>query len=97
MRERIQLKKYSILFVVMLFLVGCKAPKEDVLSINGIYLGKKVSTDREYLLMDGSCSYMMENVGYNVDSNDRVEYMEFYRVENTAGEEMYGQKGPMDL
>ena len=84
------MKKCILLFVAMLLLVGCGAPKDDVLSINGIYLGKKVPADQDHMIMDDNCSYMENNVGYNVDSNDRVEYMVFYRVENTAGEELYG-------
>ncbi len=84
------MKKYIILFVVMLFLSGCGAQKDDILSINGIYLGKKVSIDREHLVMDGDCSYMEDYVGYNVDSNEKVEYIVFHRTENTAGEELCG-------
>ena len=84
------MKKYIILFVVLLFLSGCGVSKDDVLSINGIYLGKKASTDREHLVMDGNCDYMEDGVGYDVDGNGRVEYMEFYKTENTEGEELYG-------
>lgn len=83
------MKKYIILLIVILLLSGCGASK-DTLSINGMYLGKKVPTDREHLVMDGDCTYMEDYVGYNVDSDDRVEYMVFHRTENSSGEELYG-------
>ncbi len=55
----------------------------------GMCLGKKVSTNREHLVMDGDCEYMEDNVDYNVDSDDRVECMVFHRVEDSSGEELY--------
>ncbi len=51
------MKKYIILLIVIFFLSGCGASK-DTLSINGMYLGKKVPTDQEHLVMDGDCTYM---------------------------------------
>ena len=87
--RRSAMKKHIILFIVILLLSGCGASK-DTLSINGIYLGKKVPTDREHLVMDGDCKYMEDHVGYNVDSDDRAEYMVFHRVEDSSGEELYG-------
>ena len=89
-KEQTNIKKYIILWLAILLLSGCGVSQDDVLSINGIYLGKKVSTDRKYLVMDSNCDYMQEYVGYNVDGNGRVEYMVFNRTENTAGEELYG-------
>lgn len=83
------MKKCSILLIVILLLSGCGSSK-NTLSINGMYLGKKVSTDREHLVMDGDCTYMEDYVGYNVDSDDRVECMVFHRTENSSGEELYG-------
>ena len=83
------MKKCMILLIVILLLSGCGAAK-DTLSINGMYLGKKVPTDREHLIMDGDSKYMEDYVGYNADSDDRVEYMVFHRIENSEGEELYG-------
>ena len=83
------MKKYIILLIVVLLLSGCGASK-DTLSINGMYLGKKVPADREHLVMDGDCTYMKDHVSYNVDSDNRVEYMMFRRSENSSGEELYG-------
>lgn len=83
------MKECIVLLIVILLLSGCVSSK-DTLSINGMYLGKKVSADREHLVMDGDCTYMENYVGYNVDSDDRVEYMVFHRTENSSGEELYG-------
>lgn len=83
------MKKYIILLIGILLLSGCGV-SNDTLSINGMYLGKKVPADREHLVMDGDCTYMEDYVGYNVDSDDRVECMVFYRTENSSGEELYG-------
>ena len=83
------MKKYIILLIIILILCGCGAAK-DTLSINGMYIWKKVPTDREHLVMDGDSKYMKDYVGYDADSDDRVEYMMFHRIENSAGEELYG-------
>ena len=83
------MKKYIVLLAVILLLSGCSGTK-DTLSINGMYLGKKVSTDREHLVMDGDCEYMEDYVGYDADGDDRVECMVFHRVEDSLGEELYG-------
>ena len=83
------MKKYIILLIVILLLSGCSTSK-NTLSINGMYLGKKVPTDREHLVMDGDCTYMKDYVGYNVDNDDRLECMIFHRTEDSSGEELYG-------
>ena len=68
------MKKYFILLIVLLLLSGCGATN-DTLTIDGMYLGKKVPTDRDHLVMDG---------------DDRVEYMVVHRTENSDGEELCG-------
>ena len=40
--------------------------------------------------MDGDCTYMEGYVGYDVDGDDRVEYMVVHRTENSDGEELCG-------
>lgn len=73
------MKKYIILLITLLLLTGCGAPK-DTLSINGMYLGKKAPADRDHLVMDASFTYMDKDVGYDVDSEDRIVYMAFYTL-----------------
>ena len=75
------MKKYFILLIMLLLLSGCGATN-DTLTIDGIYLGKKVPTDRDHLVMDGDCTYM--------DGDDRVEYMVVHRTKNSDGEELCG-------
>lgn len=79
------MKKYIILLITLLLLTGCGAP-EDTLSINGMYLGKKAPADRDHLVMDASFTYMDKDVGYDVDSEDRIEYMAFYTLRDAKGE-----------
>lgn len=83
------MKKYIILLALTLLLTGCGAPK-DTLSINGMYLGKKASTDRSVLVMDASFAYMDKEVGYSVDSEDRIDAMEFHKTEDASGEIICG-------
>lgn len=83
------MKKYIILLITLLLLTGCGAPK-DTLSINGMYLGKKASTDRDYLVMDASFGYMKNDVGYSVDGEDRIDYMAFYTTRNVKDEILCG-------
>jgi len=83
------MKKYFILLIMLLLLSGCGATN-DTLTIDGMYLGKKVPTDRDHLVMDGDCTYMDGYVGYDVDGDDRVEYMVVHRTENSDGEELCG-------
>ena len=71
------MKKYIFLLLTLMLLTGCGAPK-DTLSINGMYIGKKAKTDRAALVMDASFRYMDKEVGYDVDSDNRIEYMVFY-------------------
>ncbi len=75
------MKKTILLLFAILLLTGCGAP-EDTLSINGMYLGKKAPADRDHLVMDASFTYMDNEVGYDVDADDRIEYMEFYTLSN---------------
>lgn len=79
------MKKYIILLITVLLLSGCGAPK-DTLSINGMYLGKKAPADRDHLVMDASFTYMDKDVGYDVDGENRIEYMAFYTMRNAKGE-----------
>ena len=76
------MKKFILLLFIILLLTGCGAPK-DTLSINGMYIGKKVSADRSVLVMDASFTYMDNEVGYDVDADERIEYMEFYTMRDT--------------
>lgn len=78
------MKKYIILLITILLLTGCSAPK-DTLSINGMYLGKKAPADRDHLVMDASFTYMDKDVGYDVDGEDRIEYMAFYTMRDANG------------
>ena len=71
------MKKYIFLLLTLMLLTGCGAPK-DTLSINGMYIGKKAPADRDHLVMDASFTYMDKEVGYDVDSENRIDYMEFY-------------------
>lgn len=73
------MKKCIILLITLLLLTGCGAP-EDTLSINGMYLGKKAPADRDHLVMDASFTYMDNEVGYDVDGENRIEYMEYYTL-----------------
>lgn len=79
------MKKYIILLITLLLLTGCGAPK-DTLSINGMYLGKKAPADRDHLVMDASFTYMDKDVGYDVDGDDRIEYMAFYTLRDSNSE-----------
>ncbi len=73
------MRKYIILLITLMLLTGCGAPK-DTLSINGMYIGKKAPADRDHLVMDATFTYMDKDVGYDVDSEDRIEYMAFYTL-----------------
>lgn len=79
------MKKYFILLLSLILLTGCGAPK-DTLSINGMYIGKKAPADRDHLVMDASFTYMDKDVGYDVDSEGRIEYMAFYTLRDAKGE-----------
>ena len=78
------MKKYIILLITLLLLTGCGAPK-DTLSINGMYIGKKAPADRDHLVMDATFTYMDKDVGYDVDSEGRIESMEFYTLRDAKG------------
>lgn len=79
------MRKYIILLITFLLLTGCGAPK-DTLSINGMYIGKKAPADRDHLVMDATFTYMDKDVGYDVDGEDRIEYMAFYTLRDSKGE-----------
>ena len=85
------MRKYIIFLITLLLLTGCGAPK-DTLSINGMYIGKKAKTDREHLVMDASFTYMNKEVGYDVDSDNRINHMEFHA--STMGDD---EVGPDDI
>ncbi len=75
------MKKYIILLITLLLLTGCGAPK-DTLSINGMYLGKKASTDRENYVTAEDKKY--ESFTFEDDElivQIELRYGEFYNIE----------------
>lgn len=79
------MKKYIILLITILLLSGCSVP-DDTLCINGMYMGKKTTEKMQNLVMDASFLYEYENVGFDVDQNDCVEFMCFSCTYNAKSE-----------
>ncbi len=78
------MKKLFIMFICYFLLIGCAAPR-DVVSINNMYIGKKVAhlTNRDHLVMDAPFTYEDDYVGFNPDEDKCIKYMQFYCLSST--------------
>ena len=78
-----------IMALVFIFLVIPKKDKEEStnkisnISINGIKLGDTANKKMKQLVEDASFTYEYNNVGFDVDKNDKITLLYFLRYENT--------------
>lgn len=80
---------------VILFLMTClllciftACKSKDEISINGMTLGKKVTSKiKECTVMDAEFRYEYNNVGINIDEKDCIEYLDYYCVTTLSDDE----------
>lgn len=93
----------KFLLVILLSLVFCNLTAcaeadetrktRDIIdvSINDLKLGQKVPakmTSREYLVMDADYRYIHGDVGFDVDGENRIDYLCFFATFHTDGDNL---------
>ncbi len=92
----------TLLFIIIILLITIIIliiPKDKTsnnmisnISINGIRIGKKANKRMKNLVMDASFKFEYKNVGFDVDDNDYITEIHFYRTQEGIDGPIYDIK-----
>ena len=91
------MKKMILLLVFMAVCsIGCASAESGTstdssaeISINGLEIGEKATKKMmDNLVMDASFMHEYKNVGFNVDEDDRIDYLSYFATFNLSGDNL---------